>query len=115
KTGDCIRPPAIYTSTHATLATGAFTLDHHLHPSMIRGISLGLLIALVSTASQAQSFVLDLPLRSQEAEVSQRIGLTTIAIKYHRPLANGRKIWGGVVPYGEVWRTGANAITTISL
>ena len=63
---------------------------------------------------RAQSFVLDLPLLSQEAEVAQRIGLTDITVRYHRPLVNGRVIWGTLVPYGKVWRTGANTITTIS-
>jgi tetratricopeptide (TPR) repeat protein len=63
----------------------------------------------------AQSFVLDLPLKSQRAEVSQRIGLTEITVRYHRPLVNGRKIWGDLVPYGKVWRTGANVIPTITV
>jgi tetratricopeptide (TPR) repeat protein len=62
----------------------------------------------------AQSSVLDLPLESQTAEVSQTIGITDITIKYHRPLVNGRKIWDGLVPYGKVWRAGANINTTIS-
>jgi tetratricopeptide (TPR) repeat protein len=62
----------------------------------------------------AQSSVLDLPLQSQTAEVSQTIGITDITIKYHRPLINGRKIWDGLVPYGKVWRAGANINTTIS-
>jgi ribosomal protein L17 len=56
---------------------------------------------------------LKLPDVSQAAEVKQRIALTDIAIKYHRPLVNGRKIWGGLVPYGKVWRVGANENTTI--
>src|SRR5205823_32403 len=56
---------------------------------------------------------LNLPDVSQAAEVKQRIALTDIAIKYHRPLVNGRKIWGGLVPYGKVWRAGANENTTI--
>ena len=56
---------------------------------------------------------LNLPDVSQAAEVKQRIALTDIAIKYHRPLMNGRKIWGGLVPYGKVWRAGANENTTI--
>ena len=60
----------------------------------------------------AQS-ILTLPEVSQRAMVSQRIGLTDIAIGYHRPLVNGRKIWGGIVPYGEVWRAGADENTTI--
>ena len=56
---------------------------------------------------------LNLPDVSQAAEVKQSIALTDIAIKYHRPLVNGRKIWGGLVPYGKVWRVGANENTTI--
>ncbi|HEY2090670.1 MAG TPA: DUF2911 domain-containing protein [Thermoanaerobaculia bacterium] len=68
----------------------------------------------IAVAIHAQSFVLDLPLRSPAAEVSQRIGLTDIDIRYHRPQVNGRKIWGDVVPYGKVWRTGANVNTTIT-
>src|SRR4030095_2660753 len=56
---------------------------------------------------------LKLPDVSQAAEVKQRIALTDIQIKYHRPLVNGRKIWGGLVPYGKVWRVGANENTTI--
>jgi tetratricopeptide (TPR) repeat protein len=64
--------------------------------------------------SPAQSFVLDLPLQSQQAEVAQRIGVTDITIKYHRPLVNDRKVWGDLVPYGKVWRAGANINTTIT-
>ena len=56
---------------------------------------------------------LNLPDVSQAAEVKQRVALTDITIKYHRPLVNGRKIWGGLVPYGKVWRAGANENTTI--
>jgi hypothetical protein len=56
---------------------------------------------------------LTLPDVSQAAKVKQRIALTDITVKYHRPLVNGRKIWGGLVPYGKVWRVGANENTTI--
>src|ERR1700747_1196730 len=56
---------------------------------------------------------LNLPDVSQAAEVKQRVALTDITVKYHRPLVNGRKIWGGLVPYGKVWRAGANENTTI--
>ena len=66
------------------------------------------------TLCSAQSTQLDLPLQSQHAIVTQRIGVTDITINYHRPLANGRKIWGGLVPYGQVWRAGANVNTTIT-
>jgi tetratricopeptide (TPR) repeat protein len=56
---------------------------------------------------------LDLPSTSQAAEVKQRIGVTDITVTYHRPLVKGRKIWGGLVPFGQVWRAGANENTTI--
>ncbi len=68
----------------------------------------------VAGLCQAQSALIDLPLPSQHAVVMQRIGVTDITINYHRPLVNGRKIWGGLVPYGDVWRAGANVNTTIT-
>jgi hypothetical protein len=61
-----------------------------------------------------ETLMLDLPRQSQHALITQRIGITDISINYHRPLANGRQIWGKVVPYGQVWRAGANENTTIS-
>ena len=73
---------------------------------------LGLLF--VASLCQAQSAVLNIPRQSQHAVITQRIGITDITINYHRPLVNGRKIWGGLVPYGEVWRAGANENTTIA-
>jgi tetratricopeptide (TPR) repeat protein len=57
---------------------------------------------------------MDLPRDSQHARISQRIGITDITINYHRPLVKGRKVWGGLVPYGQVWRAGANENTTIT-
>jgi Protein of unknown function (DUF2911) len=80
----------------------------------LRGFLFCLLIAATSGVSLAQSFVLDLPLQSQRAQISQRLGITDITISYHRPLVNDRKIWGGLVPYGAVWRAGANENTTIT-
>ncbi|HXZ31110.1 MAG TPA: DUF2911 domain-containing protein [Terriglobales bacterium] len=70
-------------------------------------------VSLAPLACWAQSAVLDLPRDSQHSVVMQRIGITDIAINYHRPLVKGRTIWGKVVPYGEVWRAGANENTTI--
>ena len=61
----------------------------------------------------AQSALMDVPRDSQHARLLQRIGITDITINYHRPLVKGRKIWGGIVPYGQVWRAGANENTTI--
>ncbi|MGA8620177.1 MAG: DUF2911 domain-containing protein [Candidatus Sulfotelmatobacter sp.] len=62
----------------------------------------------------SETLMLDLPRQSQHGLITQRIGITDITINYHRPLANGRQIWGKVVPYGEVWRAGANENTTIT-
>jgi len=76
-------------------------------------------VVFAAGASHAQTatgetMMLNLPRNSQHALVSQRIGITDITINYHRPLANGRQIWGKVVPYGQVWRAGANENTTIT-
>jgi len=62
----------------------------------------------------SETLMLNLPRQSQHALVSQRIGITDITVNYHRPLANGRQIWGKIAPYGEVWRAGANENTTIT-
>ena len=61
----------------------------------------------------SQAVLLTLPTNSPRALVSQRVGLTDITVAYHRPLVNGRKLWGAVVPYGQVWRAGANENTTV--
>lgn len=56
----------------------------------------------------------ELPVPSPKAKVEQRVGLTDVSIEYSRPAVAGRKIWGGLVPYDKVWRTGANSATAIS-
>ncbi|MBZ0090059.1 MAG: DUF2911 domain-containing protein, partial [Thermoanaerobaculia bacterium] len=61
----------------------------------------------------AQAPPLTLPQPSQAAAVSQTVGLTEITVSYHRPRVNDRPVWGALVPYGEVWRAGANENTTI--
>jgi hypothetical protein len=62
----------------------------------------------------SQPTELNIPRVSQRGTVSQRIGLTDITIVYHRPAGGGREIWVKTVPYGKVWRAGANENTTIS-
>ncbi len=77
----------------------------------------GLLSAATLGSAQTatgETLMLDLPRQSQHATIMQRIGITDITINYHRPLANGRQIWGKIVPYGQVWRAGANENTTIT-
>src|SRR5579863_8350953 len=61
-----------------------------------------------------ETLMLNLPRQSQHAQISQRIGITDITINSHRPLANGRQIWGKVVPYGVVLRAGSNENTTVT-
>lgn len=56
---------------------------------------------------------IDLPQSSPEATLKQKIGLTDVSIKYSRPGIKGRKIFGGIIQYGKVWRTGANMSTII--
>ena len=77
----------------------------------------GVLLAASYCAAQtatSETLMLNLPRASQHALVTQRIGITDITVNYHRPLANGRPIWGKVVPYDKVWRAGANENTTIT-
>jgi hypothetical protein len=56
---------------------------------------------------------LDLPRLSQKSTISQNFGYTTVSLEYHRPNVKGRTIWGDLVPFDKVWRTGANDATTI--
>jgi hypothetical protein len=61
--------------------------------------------------SQAQITV---PATSPSATLSQKIGLSDVKIIYSRPSARGRQIMGDLVPYGKIWRTGANEATKVS-
>ena len=54
------------------------------------------------------------PQSSPLAKVEQVVGLTTVQVEYSRPSAKGRTVYGDLVPFGKMWRTGANANTTIS-
>ena len=54
------------------------------------------------------------PVPSPRAKVSQKVGLVDINLDYSRPSKKGRAIFGNVVPYNQIWRTGANQATTIS-
>ncbi|MBI5472695.1 MAG: DUF2911 domain-containing protein [Ignavibacteriae bacterium] len=77
----------------------------------------GLAIAALVFSSHfgfAQGPALPLPQPSPEASVTQTVGITKIAVNYHRPGVKNRKVWGGLVPFNTVWRAGANENTTIS-
>ncbi len=62
----------------------------------------------------SQATELKLPTISQRAIVTQRIGLTDITVNYCRPLVGGRELFGKTIPYGQVWRAGANENTVIT-
>jgi hypothetical protein len=74
----------------------------------------GLVLAGSLTAQTAAAPALKFPQASPPATVKQQVGITDIELTYSRPSVKGRKIFGGLVPYGEVWRTGANSATKIS-
>ena len=52
---------------------------------------------------------------SPACTITQDVGIDQIKLSFSRPAVKGRKIWGGLVPYGEVWRAGANAATVLTL
>jgi len=62
----------------------------------------------------AQTPGVEFPAASPACTVKQRVGVTDVEIVYSRPSLRGRKIFGAMIPYGEVWRTGANAATRVT-
>src|SRR5215471_2644601 len=92
-----------------------------IQSSHLRSILLSALFALPFLAEPllpgslwaAEEKKIEFPAASQHATVKQRVGLTDIEIDYSRPNKNNRDIFGGLVPYGKLWRTGANAVTKI--
>ncbi|MGD0746039.1 MAG: DUF2911 domain-containing protein, partial [Verrucomicrobiota bacterium] len=62
----------------------------------------------------AQTPPVSFPAASPGCTLKQHVGFTDIEIVYSRPSVKNRAIFGGIVPYDQVWRTGANAPTTIS-
>ena len=77
---------------------------------MKKQLVLCLLLSLTAFGLSAQ---IQTPAASPTAMVSQRVGLTKVTVEYSRPSVKGRKIFGDLVPFDKVWRTGANKITTI--
>ncbi len=81
-------------------------------------IFLGLAVCIGNAQAQfkngSQATELNLPRISQHGVTTQTIGISTVTIDYSRPLAGTREVWGKTVPYGKVWRAGANENTTIT-
>lgn len=65
-----------------------------------------------SLATQAQ---IQTPSASSHAMMEQVVGLTTVKVDYSRPNMRGREVFGNLVPYGKIWRTGANATTKFTV
>ncbi|HEX5010748.1 MAG TPA: DUF2911 domain-containing protein [Planctomycetota bacterium] len=78
-----------------------------------RTIAVGLATLFFVEAASAQQR-LPTPWASPASTMSQVIGITDVTVTFGRPGVKGRAIWGGLVPYDEVWRAGANENTTIS-
>jgi hypothetical protein len=72
-------------------------------------IALAIIIANFTIEAQVKT-----PQSSPKATVFQTVGLTDIEVVYSRPAARGRAVFGNLVPFGKLWRTGANENTTIS-
>lgn len=66
------------------------------------------------STQDAPAAPLEFPAASPAGTLEQRVGVTDIKITYARPSMRGRTVFGGLVPFGEVWRTGANGATTIT-
>lgn len=89
-------------------------LNFCLAVTLVSILFIGISPARAQFKNGSQATELNLPRLSQRATIIQRVGLTDITIVYHAPLAGGRELFGKVVPYGNVWRAGANENTTIS-
>lgn len=77
--------------------------------TMIMGV-----LAFALMAGSNVSAQIKLPPASSAQTVTQGLGISKATLVYSRPNMNGRKIFGGLVPYGEVWRTGANTVTALT-
>ncbi|MGO4905122.1 DUF2911 domain-containing protein [Flavobacterium sp. W20_MBD1_R3] len=72
-------------------------------------IALALFVMTLSAEAQLKT-----PQSSPKATIMQTVGLTDVEINYSRPSARGRSVFGNLIPFGKVWRTGANENTTVS-
>ncbi|QXP58205.1 DUF2911 domain-containing protein [Olleya sp. HaHaR_3_96] len=71
-------------------------------------------LIMVLTVSFAVNAQIETPQPSPSQKVEQKVGLTDVTLEYSRPSMRGRAIFGNLVPYGKVWRTGANKNTIIT-
>ncbi|MGN6643526.1 MAG: DUF2911 domain-containing protein, partial [Verrucomicrobiota bacterium] len=71
-------------------------------------------VTMFAVSALAQTPKLEFPAPSPACTIQQRVGLTDVEVVYSRPSMKGRPVFGGLVPFGSVWRTGANAATKIT-
>ena len=72
------------------------------------------LLMLVFTLSFSVNAQIETPAPSPAAKIEQKVGLTDVSVEYSRPSMRGRVIFGNLVPFGKIWRTGANSRTKIT-
>lgn len=82
--------------------------------SLRRRLAIVAALAASSLSLSAQPAALELPAPSPTATLKQRVGVTDIEIVYSRPSMKGRTIFGGLEPWGEIWRAGANSATKVT-
>lgn len=73
-----------------------------------------LVIFCFSILTNVATAQINMPQPSPPSTLTQKVGLTDVTISYSRPSMKGRKIFGELVPFGEMWRTGANSATTFT-
>lgn len=82
-----------------------------LRTSIVSALALVTLLAALPALAQRGD---DSGRKSKNGKTAGTIDGVAVTLEYGRPNVNGREIWGGLVPYGEVWRTGADEATTVT-
>ena len=77
-------------------------------------LALATTLAPTVSLAHAQEPAIPFPKASPKATLKEQIGMASLEIEYSRPSVKGRKVFGELVPYGEVWRTGANDATKLT-
>jgi 5-bromo-4-chloroindolyl phosphate hydrolysis protein len=94
--------------THSYLVNLELNIFLFSNTISMKKILTSCMVALLATSAMAQ---IKVPAASPAASVSQTIGVTDVSVKYSRPSLKGREAIGKLLPYGKVWRTGANQAT----
>src|ERR1051325_3156493 len=108
-------PAAVWSRAKSAFDQIAHSIIISMKKRTIRFAALGTFVGfaapLATLCAAEEKF--QFPDASQHATITQRVGLTNVTVDYSRPNMRGREIFGGLVPYGKVWRTGANESTKI--